>query len=133
MQVWLWLNQELKELPLEELGTFDSGHVYLVQHTDHKQTPLYTWVEGTIFVWVGAGVTQRKDAVADATHKAKSLGITSKTVCIVFTIIIYRTAHVHINCTTLGKIIMIICIYLPKRLQYIIIIQMCPGHILWNK
>lgn len=82
MQVWQWMDQELKELPLEELGTFDSSHIYLVQHTEHKETPLYTWFEGTVFVWVGAGVIQRKDAVVDAIHKAKNLGTTSKTVCI---------------------------------------------------
>ena len=72
----------MKELaPLEEMDTLDSSHIYLVEHTEHKQSSLYTSFEGTIYIWVGAEMSERKDALLSAMDKAKAIGTSSNTVC----------------------------------------------------
>lgn len=74
------VNQEFKKLSPEEVDMFDSTCVYLVLHTEHKHTSLYSWSEEMAFVWVGAEVEQRRDDVLAATDRARSLGSTSKLV-----------------------------------------------------
>ena len=80
--MWLLLeNQKLKQLAPDEVDTFDSSCIYLVEHAEHGQSSLYSWSEGTLYIWVGAKVEERKNAVFVALGKARSIGTSSKMVC----------------------------------------------------
>ena len=70
----------MKQLAPDEVDTFDSSHIYLVEHTEHKQSSLYTWFEGTVYIWVGTEVAERKNTLLSAVEKARTLGTSSKTV-----------------------------------------------------
>ena len=70
----------MKQLSPDEVDSFDSSHIYLVEHTEHKQSSPSARFKGTIYIWVGAKVAERKDALLSAVDKAKTLGSSSKTV-----------------------------------------------------
>ncbi len=70
----------MKQLTPDEVDTFDSSYVYLVEHTEHKQSSLYTWFEGAIYIWVGTEVEERKNALLSALEKARTIGTSSKAV-----------------------------------------------------
>lgn len=81
MQIWLVEDQKLKQLaPDEVVNALDSAHVYLVEYTEHKQSSLYAWFEGTVYIWVGTEVAERKNTLLSALERAKTLGTASKTV-----------------------------------------------------
>ena len=66
---------------LGELGVFWSTSLYLVQYCYLKQSQLYTWMEGAVYVWVGAGLPgNRKALVNQALNKVESI-TTTKLVC----------------------------------------------------
>jgi hypothetical protein len=81
-------DQKLKQLTPDEVDTFDSSHVYLVEHSEHKQSSLYTWFEGAIYIWVGIAVEERKNALLSVLEKAGTIGTSSKTVRIAISIMI---------------------------------------------
>ena len=70
----------MKQLTLGEVDTFDSSHVYLVEHSEHKQGAHYTWSEGMVYIWVGAEVEERKNTLLSALEKARTIGTSSKMV-----------------------------------------------------
>ena len=70
----------MKQLTLDEADTFDSSHVYLVEHSEHKQGSLYTWSEGAIYIWVGAEVKERKKTLLSALEKTRTIETSSKMV-----------------------------------------------------
>lgn len=74
----------MKQLAPDEVDMFDSSHIYLVEYTEHKQSSLYAGFEGMIYIWVGAEVAERKDALLSAVNKARTLGASSKIVRIAY-------------------------------------------------
>ena len=77
------MGEELKELTPEETTTLESSAIYVVLQT--SETNALT--EGAVYVWVGSDLSQRRDAILDATNKArKFIGTTSKAVYVSITI-----------------------------------------------
>ena len=71
------MNEELKELALDELTTFESSQIYIVLQTSEDTSLL----EGAVYVWVGSEMGQWKDVLQVVAYKArKFIGTTSKTV-----------------------------------------------------
>lgn len=54
--MWQLVNHDLEVVPIDKLGHFDSSGLFVVQYAYLKQSPLYTWMEGTVYVWLGEGV-----------------------------------------------------------------------------
>ena len=52
-------------VPLPETGQFYSSELYMVQYSYLKQSPLYTWMEGCVYVWVGAAVEGGRETLID--------------------------------------------------------------------
>ena len=88
LQIWQWTDEDLKELALDELTTFESSHIYVVLQTREDSALL----EGALYIWVGSELSQWKDAVQVVAYRArKFIGTTSKTV--------YVSIHAdHIGC-----------------------------------
>ena len=77
LQIWQWTDEDLKELTLDELTTFESSHIYVVLQTREDSVLL----EGALYIWVGSQLSQWKDAVQVVAYRArKFIGTTSKTV-----------------------------------------------------
>ncbi len=75
MQAWRLVGDGLTPLSSTEMGIFQSSSIYLVQYCYLKQSPLYTWMEGTVFLWVGTELTgpHRKELVNQALEKVDSV------------------------------------------------------------
>ena len=71
------MDEDLKEMALDELTTFNSSYIYIVLQTSEDNALL----EGAVYIWVGSELSQWKDGVQVVAYKArKFIGTTSKTV-----------------------------------------------------
>lgn len=68
-------NEELQKVPMNQIGVFYSNKVHLVYYTYQKQSSLYTWMEGMVYVWVGANVkTDKEKLLKEVRQKMSSIG-----------------------------------------------------------
>ena len=82
MQVWQLVDHELVVGPIDKIGHFDSSGLFVVQYAYLKQSALYTWMEGTVYLWVGEGVGGERDVlVREALDKVETVGPTKLVSC----------------------------------------------------
>lgn len=84
LQVWQLVDHELVVIPIDQFGHFDSSSLFVVQYAYLKQSALYTWMEGTVYVWVGEGVGgggERDVLVREALDKVETIGPTKLVSC----------------------------------------------------
>lgn len=65
------------------MGHFYSTDVFVIQYIYQKQSSLYTWMEGMVFVWIGSAVKSDREAIVkEVTKKKGSDGLIPNMVCI---------------------------------------------------
>lgn len=75
--MWQLVNHDLQVVPLDQLGHFDSSGLYVVQYSYLKQSALYTWMEGTVYVWVGESLCasdNRDSLLRETLDKVEKIG-----------------------------------------------------------
>ena len=68
-------NNDLENTPAYKMGHFYSNSVHVVQYIYQKQSSLYVWMEGMVYVWIGSEVKGTKEAmVREVLEKYASAG-----------------------------------------------------------
>lgn len=72
--MWQLEEGRLTSVGVVDLGWFNSSGVYVIQYSYLKQSSLYTWMEGAIYVWVGEEVIgDRRVLINQALNKMTSV------------------------------------------------------------
>ncbi len=76
MQAWsLGEDTDLHRISSSSIGHFYTGKVHVVWYMYQKQSSLYTWMEGMVYVWIGAKVKGGiEEAVKMVQEKLQSIG-----------------------------------------------------------
>ena len=57
------MKNELQATGMADLGRFYSDQVHVVHYSYPKQSALYTWMEGVVYIWLGAAVQTDRDQI----------------------------------------------------------------------
>ncbi len=63
LQAWTLVDEKLVATGMSDMGRFCSDQVHVVHYTYPRQSSLYTWMEGVVYIWLGVKVQGSRDQV----------------------------------------------------------------------
>lgn len=74
--------ETLVKVGANKLGHFYTDRVHLVYYVYQKHSSLYTWMEGMLYVWIGAKVkTGRETVIQEVSKQMAAMGVLQQIVC----------------------------------------------------